>query len=249
MESERSPIKSLGSIRAASSFVRRLTKRTQSFASRGTAASTHGSTVEVESPHGVASHATSSKAEPKVHVWLDVKDEEAWALARVESQEGGIVKLTRLPGQTGIALPTGVEPSLSLSEAAFSELMPATGEVDKLHTVHDLAKLGDVHLGAVMYTLRQRYAVDEIYSRRAARPVAHQTAQAVPTRPLTRSTRHHAAASDPCSSLSTRTSRLICARPSLPLTRCCPRFATPSQGVQPQPQPAAHSRSRSRSPA
>ena len=95
-------------------------------------------------------------AESAARVWVQVDDEDAWALATVEERFGGSVILTRSHA------PEGVDKSITISEEAFSKLAVATGALDV--PVADLVNLDDVTAAAILHHLRLRYEADDIYT-------------------------------------------------------------------------------------
>ena len=95
-------------------------------------------------------------AESAARVWVQVDDEDAWALATVEERFGGSVILTRSHA------PEGVDKSITISEEAFSKLAAATGALDV--PVADLVNLDDVTVAAILHHLRLRYEADDIYT-------------------------------------------------------------------------------------
>ena len=95
-------------------------------------------------------------AESAARVWVQVDDEDAWALATVEERFGGSVILTRSHA------PEGVDKSITISEEAFSKLAVATGALDV--PVADLVNLDDVTVAAILHHLRLRYEADDIYT-------------------------------------------------------------------------------------
>lgn len=85
-----------------------------------------------------------------------VDDEDAWVLATVEERFGGSVHLKRLHA------PAGVDLKLVIADEEFVGWTPATGDLDS--PVDDLVQLNDVNQGALLHTLRQRYARDDVYT-------------------------------------------------------------------------------------
>ena len=95
-------------------------------------------------------------ASEQERVWASVDDEDCVVLATVEERFGGSVHLSRLHA------PPGVEKTLVIPEEEFGSYLAATGDLDT--PVDDLVKLNDVNQGALLHTLRQRYARDDVYT-------------------------------------------------------------------------------------
>ena len=81
-------------------------------------------------------------------VWLQVDDDDAWALASVEEHFGGSVHLKRSHA------PEGVKDTITVSEQAFAELSVATGDLEE--PVADLVNLNDVNIASMLHQLRLR---------------------------------------------------------------------------------------------
>ena len=95
-------------------------------------------------------------ASEQERVWASVPDEDCVVLATVEERFGGSVHLSRLHA------PPGVDKTLVIPEEEFVNYLAATGDLDT--PVDDLVKLNDVNQGALLHTLRQRYARDDVYT-------------------------------------------------------------------------------------
>ena len=89
-------------------------------------------------------------------VWLPVDDEDAWVIAAVERSADGSLLATRQHAPRGVPLTT------TLTDEVFATLAPATGVAAE--PVDDLTQLETISTGAVLHTLRQRYAGQRIYT-------------------------------------------------------------------------------------
>ena len=89
-------------------------------------------------------------------VWLNVEDEDAWVLCTVEGSTDSEVNLLRAHA------PDGVSTKTTITMEAYKKLTPVTGDMSV--PVHDLCLLEDVNTASLLHTLRQRYAVDDIYT-------------------------------------------------------------------------------------
>ena len=89
-------------------------------------------------------------------VWLNVDDEDAWVLCTVEGSTDSEVNLLRAHA------PDGVSTKTTITMEAYKKLTPVTGDMSV--PVHDLCLLEDVNTASLLHTLRQRYAVDDIYT-------------------------------------------------------------------------------------
>ena len=98
-----------------------------------------------------AAHTMADKS-----VWLNVDDEDAWVLGTVEGSTDSEVNLLRAHA------PDGVSTKTTITMEAYKKLTPVTGDMSV--PVHDLCLLEDVNTASLLHTLRQRYAVDDIYT-------------------------------------------------------------------------------------
>ena len=90
----------------------------------------------------------------KSRVWLEVDDDDVYALATVEERcSDGTVKLSR----------EGTGDAVTLKADAFARLAPYGG-APPTADVHDLVTLSDVSPALVLHTLRLRYAAQHIYT-------------------------------------------------------------------------------------
>ena len=89
-------------------------------------------------------------------VWLNVDDEDAWVLCTVEGSTDSEVNLLRAHA------PDGVSTKTTITMEAYKKLTPVTSDMSV--PVHDLCLLEDVNTASLLHTLRQRYAVDDIYT-------------------------------------------------------------------------------------
>ena len=104
-----------------------------------------------------AAMATSALASKGRLVWLPVEDEDAWVIAAVERIDGsGELRATRLHA------PAGISKTSTLSEEELSAMLPVSGNMDE--PVPDLTLLESISTGAVLHTLRQRHATQQIYT-------------------------------------------------------------------------------------
>lgn len=102
------------------------------------------------------------------HVWIKVDDDDEWALARVEQHWNGQMRLQRTRAPRGAAGEKGVDLKVTVSEAEFAKLTPATSDITEARSagdlVSDLVELEDVAEYTMLHTLRGRYNEDAIYT-------------------------------------------------------------------------------------
>ena len=86
--------------------------------------------------------------------WLPVPDEDAWALAAV-TKKGGALVAKRLRA------PDGVPTEFEVKESDLDPSRAVTGDVT---APADLIDLPSISTAAVLHTLRERHASDQIYT-------------------------------------------------------------------------------------